>query len=61
MACSKVYLLVEQVEQSLLEEFASDQSSFGDESDSCETDDLTVGEIIGAECCDESYVHFSAT
>jgi hypothetical protein len=58
MACSKVYLLAEGIEQSFLEEFASDQSSFSDES---ETDDLTVGEIIGAECCDESDVHFSAT
>jgi hypothetical protein len=58
MACSKVYLLAEVIEQSLLEELASDQSSFSDESDSSETDDLTVGKIIGAECCDESDVHF---
>jgi hypothetical protein len=61
MACSKVYLLAKQIEQSFLEEFASDQSSFIDEIDSSDTDDLTVGEIIGAECCDESDVHFSAT
>jgi hypothetical protein len=61
MACSKVYLLAEEIEQSLLEEFASDQRSFSDEIDPSETDDLTVGEIIGTECCDESDVHFSAT
>jgi hypothetical protein len=55
-----MYLLEEGVEQRLLEENASDQSSFSDESDSSETDDLTIGEIIDAEYCDENDVHFSA-
>jgi hypothetical protein len=55
-----MYLLEEEIEQSLLEELASDQSSFSDESDSSGTDYLTVGGVIGAECCDdESDVHFS--
>jgi hypothetical protein len=39
MACSKVYLFAEEIEQCLLQEFASDQSSFSDEIDSSETDD----------------------
>jgi hypothetical protein len=47
-----MYLLEDDFVQSLLEELASDQSSFSDVIDSSETDDLTVGEIIGAECCD---------
>jgi hypothetical protein len=54
-----MYLLEEEMEQSLLEELASDQSSFSDESDSSGTDDLTGCEVIGAEYCDdESDVHF---
>jgi hypothetical protein len=60
MAYIKKYLLEEEIEQRLLEENSSDQSSFSDESDSSETDDLTVGEINGAEYCDENDVHFSA-
>jgi hypothetical protein len=53
MATSRVYLFEDEIEQSLLEEFtASDQSSFSDESDTSGTDDLTVGEVIGAECSD---------
>jgi hypothetical protein len=52
-----MYLLEEEIEHSLLEELVSDQSSFTEESDLSGTDDLTVGEIIGAECCD---VQFSA-
>jgi hypothetical protein len=37
----------------LLEEHtAPDQSSSSDESDSSGTDNLTVGEVIGAECSD---------
>jgi hypothetical protein len=55
-----MYLLDDEIEQSLLEELASDQSSFSDESDSSGTDDLTVGEVIGAECVNESDVQFSA-
>jgi hypothetical protein len=57
-----MYLLEDEIEQSLLEELACDRSSFSDESDSSGTDDLTVGEVIGAECCgDESDdVQFSA-
>jgi hypothetical protein len=56
-----MYLLEDEIEQTLLEELASDQSSFSDESDSSGTDSLTVGEVIDAECCDdESDVHFSA-
>jgi hypothetical protein len=48
-----VYLFEDENEQSLLDELtASDQSSFSDESDSSGTDDLTVGEVIGAECSD---------
>jgi hypothetical protein len=31
---------------------ASDQSSFSDESDSSGTNDLTIGEVIDAECSD---------
>jgi hypothetical protein len=56
-----MYLLEVEIEQSLLEELASDQSSFSDESDSIGTDNLTVGEVTGAECCDdESDIHFSS-
>jgi hypothetical protein len=45
----------------LLEELPSDQSSFSEESDSSGTDDLTVGEVIAAEFCDdESDIHFSS-
>jgi hypothetical protein len=56
-----MYLLEDEIEQSLLEELPSDQSSFSDESDSGGTDDLTVGEVTGAECCDdESDIQFSA-
>jgi hypothetical protein len=48
-----MYLFEDETEQSLLEELtASDQSSFSDKSDSSGTDDLTVGEVIGAECSD---------
>jgi hypothetical protein len=36
----------------LAEHTASDQSSFSDESDSSGTDNLTVGEVIVAECSD---------
>jgi hypothetical protein len=61
MDTRRMYLLEDKIEQSLLEELVSDQSSFSDESDSSGTDDLTVGEVIGAECCDdESDVQFSA-
>jgi hypothetical protein len=35
-----------------IELIASDQSSFSDENDLSGTDDLTVGEVIGAECSD---------
>jgi hypothetical protein len=53
MGTSRVYLFEDEIEQRLLEELtASDQSSFGDKSDSSGTDDLTVGEVIGAECSD---------
>jgi hypothetical protein len=56
-----MYLLEVEIEQSLLEELPSDQSSFSDESDSSWTNDLTVGEVIGAECYDdESDVRFSS-
>jgi hypothetical protein len=61
MAYSKINLLEEEIEQNFLEELVSDQSSFSEESDSSGTDDLTVGGIIVAECCDESDVHFSAS
>jgi hypothetical protein len=45
----------------LLEEFVSDQSSFSDESESSETEYLTIGEVIVAEFCDdENDVHFSS-
>jgi hypothetical protein len=55
-----MYLLDDEIEQSLLEELSSDQSSFSDESDLSGTDNLTVGEVIGAEYCDdESDVQFS--
>jgi hypothetical protein len=57
MATSSTYLFEDEIcsfiEQSLLEELpASDQSSFSDERDSSGTDDLTVDEVIGAECSD---------
>jgi hypothetical protein len=53
MVTSMVYLFEDETEQSLLGEFtASDQNSFSDESDTRGTDDLTVGEVIGAECSD---------
>jgi hypothetical protein len=56
-----MYLLEEEFEQRLLEELPSDKSSFSEESDSSETNDLTVGEVISAEFCDnESDVHFSS-
>jgi hypothetical protein len=57
-----MYLLEDEIEQNLLEELASDQSSFSDESDSSSTDDLTVGEVIGAEYRDDvsDDVKFSA-
>jgi hypothetical protein len=61
MATSRVYLLDDNIEQSLLEDLVSDQSSFSDESVSSGSDDLTVGEVISAEYSDEeSDVHFSA-
>jgi hypothetical protein len=48
-----MYLFEDQIEQSLLQELkASDQSSFIDESDSSGTDDLSVSEVIVAECSD---------
>jgi hypothetical protein len=52
------------IEQSLLEELtASDQSSFSDESDESGTDNLTVGDIIGAQCSDNESddVRFATT
>jgi hypothetical protein len=53
-----MYLLEDEIEQNLLEELASDQSSFSDNSG---TNDLTVSEVISAEYSDEeSDVHFSA-
>jgi hypothetical protein len=49
------------LEQSLLEELtASDQSSFSDENDSSGNDNLTVGEVTGAQCSDnESDIQFA--
>jgi hypothetical protein len=64
MATSRVDLFEDEIEQSFVEEFtASDQSSLIDESDSSGTDDLTVGEVIGAECCDNESdnVQFATT
>jgi hypothetical protein len=53
MAARRKYLFVDGIEQSLLEDLtASDQSSFSDKSDSSGTDNLTVGEVIVAECSD---------
>jgi hypothetical protein len=53
MATSRVYLFEDEIEQSLLEEFtASDQSRFSDESGTSGTDDLTLDDVIGAECSD---------
>jgi hypothetical protein len=47
MAGSKKCLFQDEIEQSLLEELRdSDHSIFSDESDSSETEDLTVGEVI---------------
>jgi hypothetical protein len=54
MATSRVYLFEDETEQSLLDKLtASDQSSFSEESDSSGTNNLTVGEVIGAECSDK--------
>jgi hypothetical protein len=56
-----MYLMEKEFEQNLLEEIPSDQSSFSKEFDSSGTDDLSVGEVISAEFCDnESDVHFSS-
>jgi hypothetical protein len=57
MTTSSMYLFEDEIhsfiEKSLLQELtASDQSSFSDESDSSGTDDLTVGQVIGAQCSD---------
>jgi hypothetical protein len=56
MASSRKCLLVDEIEQSLLEErTASNQSSSSDNDDSSGTDDLTVGEVIVSEySADES-------
>jgi hypothetical protein len=44
-------MFAEEIEQSLLEEHTtSDESSFNDETGSCGSDDLTVGEVNFAEC-----------
>ena len=46
-------MLEDEIEQSLLVEIlASDQSSFSDDDDLIETDDLTVVEVIFSECSD---------
>jgi hypothetical protein len=46
--------LVDEIEQSLLDEFtASDQTSSSDDDDSSGTDDLTVGKVIISEYSDE--------
>jgi hypothetical protein len=51
MGTRKTYMFAEEIEQSLLEEHTtSDESSSSDEIDSCESDDLTVGEVNFAEC-----------
>jgi len=51
MASSRKGLLVDEIEQSLLEELtADDQSSCSDYDDSSGTDDLTVIEVIDSEC-----------
>jgi hypothetical protein len=48
-----MYLYEGDIEQSLLEELTdSNESSFSDESDSSGTEDLTVSEVVGAECSD---------
>jgi hypothetical protein len=48
-----MYLFEDEIEQSLLEGLtASDQNSFSNESDLSGTNNLTVGEVIVAECCD---------
>jgi hypothetical protein len=58
MATGRKCLLVDEIEQSLLDEFtASEQISSSDDDDSSGTDDLTVGEVIISEYSDEeSYV-----
>jgi hypothetical protein len=54
MATSRKSLFVDEIEQSLLDEFtASDQISSSDDDDSSGTDDLTVGEVIISEYSDE--------
>jgi len=52
MACNRKCLLEDQIEQSLLELTASDQSSFSDDDDSSATDDLIVVEVLSSECSD---------
>jgi hypothetical protein len=54
MATGQKCLLVDEIEQSLLDEFtASDQISSSDDDDSSGIDDLTVGEVIISEYSDE--------
>ena len=52
MASSRKGLLDDEIEQSLLEETASDQSDCSDDDDSSGTNDLTVVEVIGSEYSD---------
>jgi hypothetical protein len=63
MARRRKYLFEDGLEQSLLEELtASDQSSCSEHDDSSGTDDLTVGEVISSEFCDnESDIVWFAT
>jgi hypothetical protein len=53
VAASRKYLFEHEIDQSLQQLRASDQGSFSDESVSSGTEDLTVGEVIGAECSDK--------
>jgi len=55
MASSRKCLLEDEIEQRLLEELtASEQSNCSDNDDSSGTDDLTVVEVLGSECDNES-------
>jgi hypothetical protein len=55
MGTRKKYIFAEEIEQNLLEEHTtSEESSSSDETDSCESDDLTVGDVNFEECENES-------
>jgi hypothetical protein len=60
MAAPRKCLFEDEIEQSLLQELTdSDHSNFSDESDLSGSNDLTVGEVIGAECSDNKVTMYN--